>query len=146
MVPRHESRSKAMRYIRKRDGRLTTELVSELPERGPGRCRYQLSPGCRARDGRIQGVTRDHVVPLYRRGKNHPDNIEFVCRECNQSKGALLLEEFVVLLAMEELCRNPSKRLIPSDCKKSKRIRRAYTVGRKKAKRKQRMGVQNEQA
>jgi len=38
-------------------------------------------------------LTRDHVVPLSRGGKDHWCNVVAACRRCNQKKGSRLLEE-----------------------------------------------------
>lgn len=38
--------------------------------------------------------TRDHVIPISRGGRDIIENIEIVCRKCNQDKGSLLPEEF----------------------------------------------------
>jgi 5-methylcytosine-specific restriction endonuclease McrA len=39
--------------------------------------------------------TRDHMIPLSRRGQNVVTNITIICHTCNQEKGALLPDEFV---------------------------------------------------
>lgn len=38
--------------------------------------------------------TLDHVVPLNRNGRHHPDNLAMACRSCNSSKSDKLLEEW----------------------------------------------------
>ncbi len=37
----------------------------------------------------------DHVVPVSRGGPNHLDNLVAACRQCNRSKGAKLVEEWL---------------------------------------------------
>lgn len=37
----------------------------------------------------------DHIVPLSRGGSNDPENLTAACFECNSSKGAKLLEEWI---------------------------------------------------
>ncbi len=43
--------------------------------------------------------TRDHLQPKSRNGSNRPHNIVDCCRECNNLKGCLTLEEFRVVIA-----------------------------------------------
>jgi 5-methylcytosine-specific restriction endonuclease McrA len=43
--------------------------------------------------------TRDHLQPKSRNGSNRPHNIVDACRECNNLKGCLTLEEFRVVIA-----------------------------------------------
>ena len=38
-------------------------------------------------------LTRDHIVPLSRSGKDKWENVVAACRRCNQRKGSFLLEE-----------------------------------------------------
>jgi 5-methylcytosine-specific restriction endonuclease McrA len=38
--------------------------------------------------------TVDHIVPLFRGGSNWPDNIQLLCRPCNESKGAKTMDEW----------------------------------------------------
>ena len=45
--------------------------------------------------GRTALLTRDHIVPKSRGGTSEKDNIILVCRCCNESKGNLLLEEWL---------------------------------------------------
>jgi 5-methylcytosine-specific restriction endonuclease McrA len=46
-----------------------------------------------------QKKTRDHLTPKSRNGSNRPNNIVDACRDCNQLKGSLTLEEFRVVIA-----------------------------------------------
>ena len=39
----------------------------------------------------------DHIVPRSRGGDDSLDNCQIACREANQAKGDLLVEEFVAL-------------------------------------------------
>lgn len=39
--------------------------------------------------------TRDHIIALSRGGPDHIDNIQMICRRCNEEKGSLLPDEFV---------------------------------------------------
>jgi 5-methylcytosine-specific restriction endonuclease McrA len=43
--------------------------------------------------------TRDHLQPKSRSGSNKPSNIVSACRQCNNLKGCLTLEEFRVVVA-----------------------------------------------
>lgn len=40
-------------------------------------------------------VTRDHVHPISKGGKNEPHNIVRACVECNVLKGSLLIRDFM---------------------------------------------------
>lgn len=42
--------------------------------------------------------TRDHVVPKYHGGTNHPANLVCACFECNKNKGSLPLAIFLAQL------------------------------------------------
>jgi 5-methylcytosine-specific restriction endonuclease McrA len=46
-----------------------------------------------------QKKTRDHLTPKSRNGSNRPNNIVDACRDCNNLKGCLTLEEFRVVIA-----------------------------------------------
>lgn len=35
----------------------------------------------------------DHIIPLARGGRNHIDNYQLTCKECNREKGMRILEE-----------------------------------------------------
>jgi len=64
-----------------------------MPRLGIYRCFYcdkQLSR---------QKKTRDHLTPKSRNGSNRPNNIVDACRDCNNLKGCLTLEEFRVVIA-----------------------------------------------
>lgn len=55
-----------------------------------------------------QKKTRDHVQPVSRNGSNSPKNIVDACRQCNNLKGCLTLEEFRVVMAFRlGLVKNP---------------------------------------
>jgi 5-methylcytosine-specific restriction endonuclease McrA len=43
--------------------------------------------------------TRDHVIPKSRNGSSARHNIVDACRDCNQLKGMLTLEEFRCVMA-----------------------------------------------
>jgi len=47
-----------------------------------------------------QKKTRDHVTPRSRNGSNARSNIVDACRDCNNLKGCLTLEEFRVVIAL----------------------------------------------
>jgi 5-methylcytosine-specific restriction endonuclease McrA len=46
-----------------------------------------------------QKKTRDHLIPKSRNGSNARSNIVDACRDCNNLKGCLTLEEFRVVIA-----------------------------------------------
>lgn len=39
-------------------------------------------------------LTKDHIIPKSRGGKTVPENIAWVCRDCNRDKADLLLSEW----------------------------------------------------
>ncbi len=43
--------------------------------------------------------TKDHVIPKSRNGSSARHNIVDACRDCNQSKGNLTIDEFRVVVA-----------------------------------------------
>ena len=46
-------------------------------------------------DGNLRVITKDHIVPKSRGGKNHVDNMQTMCYKCNQKKGAYSIERRV---------------------------------------------------
>ena len=48
--------------------------------------------------------TKDHVVPKQLGGRLSPCNVAYVCRECNQSKGNVLLRTWIRLLPNNHSC------------------------------------------
>ncbi|MFD0032502.1 HNH endonuclease [Streptomyces sp. NPDC127172] len=45
--------------------------------------------------GAVDDLTIDHIYPWVRGGSNHPDNLRVLCRPCNSSKGARLIDQVV---------------------------------------------------
>ena len=84
-APRRRARERAA------EGTFTTAEWHELLDRHP------TCPGC-GRDwesikpppGRTHSVTRDHITPLARGGRNDIGNIQPLCYSCNSRKGAKL--------------------------------------------------------
>jgi len=62
--------------------------------------RPTLPKGSRRQDSRRQQRTRDHLTPVAQGGSSIPHNIVIACQACNNSKGALSLDEYRVVLAM----------------------------------------------
>jgi|SRR5271166_517332 len=76
-----------IRRSRKRasGGIFTSTDLQAIRKRQRNRC-AELS--CRRLlKGNIEHI--DHIVPLARGGSNWPSNLQLLCRDCNQSKGAL---------------------------------------------------------
>jgi rubrerythrin len=44
--------------------------------------------------GSREHLTKEHILPLSRGGPDHPDNVVWVCRRCNSSKGDKRLYEW----------------------------------------------------
>ena len=65
-------------------------------EDGAIQCRY-----CR-KFCTLGEVTPDHEVPLSRGGSSHWTNLGFPCMKCNQAKGSLTPDEFLLLLQFLE--------------------------------------------
>jgi hypothetical protein len=74
---------------------------------GPRRHRTDVPGSVRravyARDGHrcvkcqaTEDLTIDHIYPWVRGGNNHPDNLRVLCRPCNSSKGARLIDQVEV--------------------------------------------------
>ena len=51
----------------------------------------------------LSEATRDHRIPASRGGKTEPDNIVLSCRQCNETKGALTPEEFIIWKQLNEI-------------------------------------------
>jgi len=69
--------------------RLTAKRILEMIERQGHRCALTgavLTPNT---------ASIDHIVPLVRGGKHHPDNAHVVTRDVNRMKGQLTVAEFV---------------------------------------------------
>jgi 5-methylcytosine-specific restriction endonuclease McrA len=48
----------------------------------------------------VHNITVDHRVPTCRGGFHRADNLDFVCKRCNEIKGSLLDSEMFELLAL----------------------------------------------
>jgi 5-methylcytosine-specific restriction endonuclease McrA len=64
--------------------------------------------------------TRDHLQPKSRNGSNRPQNIVDACRDCNNLKGCLTLEEFRVVIAYRFGLVNKPKFKFPGELRKQK--------------------------
>jgi 5-methylcytosine-specific restriction endonuclease McrA len=47
-------------------------------------------------------ASKDHVLPRSKGGSNSKHNIVDSCKECNEAKGSLLMEEFRAVMAFRE--------------------------------------------
>lgn len=72
----------ARKILAQVDGRVSSAVYDAIRDSGP--CVYCAAPA----------VTVDHVVPLARSGREHPDNLVPACGPCNFSKGGKLLTEW----------------------------------------------------
>lgn len=57
-------------------------------------CQVEMTKG-RTNQSDMNQPTRDHKIPLSRGGPDCVENIQMICRRCNEEKGSLLPEEFV---------------------------------------------------
>ena len=97
---RHARRAR----IAKVGGTHTAKDIKELFEAQGKRCAYSW---CRTDLSHNRPRSRhvDHIVPLAAGGSNDRSNLQILCRECNEAKGAKDPVEFVRM--MEQLCYAP---------------------------------------
>jgi 5-methylcytosine-specific restriction endonuclease McrA len=67
-----------------------------------------------------QKKTRDHLIPKSRNGSNARHNIVDACRDCNNLKGCLTLEEFRVVIAYRFGLIDKPKFKFPGELRKKK--------------------------
>lgn len=48
------------------------------------------------RKARFAPLTKDHIVPLCKMGRNGAPNIVFACKHCNNMKGGMYLQGFII--------------------------------------------------
>lgn len=92
--------------MKKAKRKYSQKVLRELREKHNCRCFFcqrDVSAGIRF-DGRfINGggsskhavATVDHLTPISRGGRNHPDNMVLACGPCNYEKGDMTLAEYV---------------------------------------------------
>lgn len=66
----------------------TKEERLEIYNKYGGRCAYC---GCELK---LEEMTIDHILPLYRGGTNYPANLNPSCRSCNKYKATYTVEDF----------------------------------------------------
>jgi len=76
------ARRKRRARAKEAGGTHTASDLAAIFEAQGGRCAY-----CRADLGEVEKHV-DHVMPLALGGSNGPENLQYLCRPCNQSKGA----------------------------------------------------------
>lgn len=79
---------------RKAEGRMSNGIVDRLLKLQKSKC-----PVCKellVLDGDMK-FHIDHIVPLAKGGSNHDENIQLLCRDCNQEKNAIDPVEFMQL-------------------------------------------------
>jgi 5-methylcytosine-specific restriction endonuclease McrA len=79
-IERHKRRAAAYGYSGEH---FTEEEWAELLELSGGRC---LSCGT------VEDLSADHIIPLSLGGANTIENIQVLCCECNNAKGAAVLD------------------------------------------------------
>lgn len=47
---------------------------------------------CCLKCGKTENLTIDHIIPLIKKGSNKRDNLQTLCYECNQAKGAEIID------------------------------------------------------
>jgi 5-methylcytosine-specific restriction endonuclease McrA len=72
-----QSRQKVIHYLGKVEG-MTQIYAKEIFDKDGGMCR-----NC----GSWDDLTIDHIIPLTKGGTNDVDNLQTLCRKCNQKKG-----------------------------------------------------------
>ena len=79
-------------HTRKRSapGRHTAADLVRLCAQQGGRC---AAPHCGA--SLTVSCTIDHKLPLSRGGSNYPDNLQLLCKSCNDSKSARTMDEWL---------------------------------------------------
>lgn len=75
----------------KRDDQRRRRYAKSLESVDDEKWQAMKSLGC-LRCGSHEDITQDHVVPLSRSGRNHISNIQPLCRPCNSSKGASVID------------------------------------------------------
>ena len=59
----------------------------------------RMCPYCRCLLALISEMSIDHKIPLARGGGHRLDNLELICKPCNEKKGVMTAEEYRALLA-----------------------------------------------
>ena len=72
------------------DGSITQALLEELLLLQDNKCTYC---GCKLTP---DNKHMDHIIPISRGGTHTADNIHYVCKGCNQSKGSKLESEWLI--------------------------------------------------
>lgn len=97
-----------------------------------------LHAGCRYCGGRLDetNFSCDHILPTSRGGSYLFDNLEIICRHCNESKGGLTGEEYAILWTalrqmdspgrMNVLARLRAAGTLLGQCKKTQRQRKWF--------------------
>ena len=73
------------------EGTFNETHIQAILEQQSYRC---AGPHCRI--DLLRSYHVDHIIPLARGGTNWPDNLQILCKDCNQSKHAQLMEDWVV--------------------------------------------------
>jgi 5-methylcytosine-specific restriction endonuclease McrA len=74
---RHQRRKEIERAKRKRRGTISSSKRERIYKRDGRRCMW-----C----GRKDNLTIDHIVPLSKGGSNDDENLQTLCKSCNQDK------------------------------------------------------------
>ena len=76
-------------------GRVGTEMGLDLPH-GTDKPHFNLY--CVEKSGKRVLMTKDHVIPKSKGGKNHISNMQTMCCKCNAKKGDKSPEEYAAYL------------------------------------------------
>jgi hypothetical protein len=81
--------------VRKRTGIRTRYGLRRVAGKLCPYCKVEMSKGPPGGVNGPNAPTRDHIIALSRGGPDCVENIQMICRRCNEEKGSLLPEEFV---------------------------------------------------
>jgi hypothetical protein len=89
------------RHAKRARGSFTWRDIARLFRDQKGRCAYCCVDFPRKRGTRLVGVQAwifhiEHKTPVYRGGTNDPGNLCLSCGPCNEAKGTMTAEEFLV--------------------------------------------------
>lgn len=96
---KNKERTRPIRLIRLKNrqaktrggnGTFSISDVQAMHDRQLGSC-----AGCARSFSDVLPPTIDHVMPLSRGGSNFPENLQLMCKSCNDSKGARTMDEWL---------------------------------------------------
>lgn len=75
-------------------GRITLNTRNYIYERDNYRC---------LKCGKNETLTIDHIIPLIKKGGNSKDNLQTLCYQCNQEKGAEIIDYRVWIPIVQDI-------------------------------------------